>query len=242
MEGQEKIVSKFAPTSWKDKLAGSANILKVTTATAWKYISRLLGVFLLGLIVNVIFFIFLQSKIDYHLGQTGLASLGAIGAILCLFVIFPLLYFLVAHKHALQSVVYHIGNYFKTGIFEYFIDRLFEYAYKQPNIKAQLENNKIDDFFSITIPEYLQRLNNMNGTLKKVFRRFTENIDILAIFDNAKTELGENIALESLKSYVAQKAAEKIPLPLLSKPSWAWVITVMFINILFFATCLVLMS
>lgn len=242
MAEEEKQVSKFAPSNWKDKLGGSANILKITTGTAWKYVSRLFLVFMLGIIVNIIFFIFLQNKIDHQLNQAGIGSLFAIGAIVCLFVVFPALYFFVAHKHALQSVIYYIGNHFKKGIFEYFIDKLFDYAYKKPAIKAQLENDKTDDFFSTTVPEYLGRLENMNGTLKRVFKKFTGNIDLLGLFSSAQNELGGNLSLDNLKNYVAEKAAEKVPIPMLSKPSWAWVITVMFINILFFATCLIFLA
>jgi hypothetical protein len=242
MSENEKQESKFAPSNWKDKLGGSANILKITTGSAWRYISRLMGVFLLGLIVNIIFFVFLQNKIDYQLGKGGGGSLLAIGAITFLFVAFPAAYFFIGHKQALQSVIYYIGNHFKKGIFEYFIDKLFDFAYKKPAIKAQLENDKTDDFFSTTVPEYLERLENMNGTLKRAFKKFTGNIDILGLFSSAQTELGGSLNLDNLKNYVSEKAAEKIPIPMLSKPSWAWTIAVMFVNILFFAACLIFLA
>jgi len=242
MSETEKKVSKFAPSNWKEKLGGSANILKLTTVTAWKYISRLIGVLLLGVIVNIIFFVFLQNKIDYQLSQPGAGSLLAIGAILLLFVGFPAAYFLMAHKHALQSVIYHIGKNFKKGIFEYLVNKVFDYAFKKPAIKAQLENDKVDDFFDSVVPEYLQKLEGMNGTLKRVLKKFTGNIDLLAIFGSARNELGENVNMDNLKTYIADKAAEKIPLPMISKPSWAGVMVVMFTNILFFSACLIFLG
>ena len=241
-EQPEKIEPKFAPQSWKEKMGYSAQILKVITAAAWRYGSRLVGVVVLGTLVNIIFFIFLQNKIDYQLGQAGQAALIAVAMIVCFFVVFPFLYILVAHKHALQSVVYYIANHFKTGIFEYFIEKAFEYAYKQPTIKAQLENNKVEDFFNITLPEYLEKLEGMNATLKRVFKRFTKGIDFLGIIKEAKETLGGEITLKNFEAYVSQKAAEKIPIPLLSKPSWAGVMAVMVFNILVFAAALILLS
>jgi hypothetical protein len=241
-EQPEKIEAKFAPQSWKEKIGYSAQILKVITAAAWRYGSRLVGVVVLGTLVNIIFFIFLQNKIEHQLYQTGQATLIAVAMIVCFFVLFPFLYIVVAHKHALQSVVYYIANHFKTGIFEYFIEKSFEYAYKQPAIKAQLENNKVEDFLNLTLPEYLEKLEGMNGTLKRVFKRFTKNIDFLQIIKDAKETLGGEITLKNFENYVSQKAAEQVPLPLVSRPSWAWVVVVMVFNILVFAAALILLS
>ncbi|GAB4127844.1 MAG: hypothetical protein OHK0045_17490 [Raineya sp.] len=241
-EEAAKIEPKFAPQSWKEKVGYSAQILKIITATAWRYGSRLVGVIVIGISVNIIFFIFLHNKIDYQLNQAGQSTLIAIGLIVCFFVFFPFLYIVVAHRHALQSVVYYIANYFKKGIFEYFIEKAFAYAYKQPAIKAQLENNKVEDFFNITLPEYLEKLEGMNPTLKRVFKRFTKGIDLLGIIKEAQEALGGEITLKNFEEYVSQKAAEKIPVPLLSKPSWAWVMTVMVLNILVFAGALILLS
>lgn len=242
-QGQpEKIEPKFAPQSWREKMGYSAQILKIITTAAWRYSSRLVAVILLGILVNIVFFIFLQNKIDHQLYQAGQAPMIAVAMIICFFVLFPFLYIVVAHKHALQSVVYYIANYFKTGVFEYFIEKSFEYAYKQPAIKAQLENNKIEDFFNITLPEYLEKLEGMNGTLKRVFKRFTKNIDLRAIIQEARENLGSEITLKSFEAYVSQKAAEQVPLPLLSKPSWAWVTAVIVFNILTFAAALILLS
>lgn len=241
-EQAEKIEPKFAPHSWKEKVGYSAQILKIIAVAAWHYTSRLIGVILLGTAINIIFFIFLHNKIDYQLGKTGEVTLIAIGMIACFFVLFPLLYVVVAHKHALQSVVYYIAKHFKTGIFEYFLEKAFEYAYKQPAIKAQLENNKIEDFFNITLPEYLEKLEGMNRTLKRVFKRFTKNINFLGIIKEAKENLGGAITLKNFETYVSQKAAEKIPVPLLSKPNWGWVVAVIVLNILVFATAFILLS
>ncbi|MFN3317030.1 MAG: hypothetical protein ACK40K_09480 [Raineya sp.] len=241
-EQPEKIEPKFAPQSWKEKLGYSAQILKIITAAAWRYSSRLVGVILIGTLVNIVFFIFLHNKIDHQLNQAGQATLIAVAMIVCFFVIFPFLYIIVAHKHALQSVVYFIANHFKTGVFEYFIEKAFAYAYKQPAIKAQLENNKVEDFFNITLPEYLEKLEGMNATLKRVFKRFTKNIDFLAIIKEAKETLGGEITLKNFEEYVSQKAAEQVPLPLLSKPNWAWVMAVMVFNILVFAAAFFFLS
>lgn len=241
-EQSEKIEPKFAPHSWKEKIGYSAQILKVVTTAAWRYSSRLIGGIFLGTLVNIIFFIFLHNKIDYQLNQAGQATLIAVAMIFCFFVVFPFLYILVAHKHALQSVVYYIANHFKTGIFEYFIEKAFAYAYKQPAIKAQLENNKIEDFLNITLPDYLEKLDGMNSTLKRVFKRFTRNIDFLEIIKDAQETLGGEITLKNFEAYVSQKAAEKIPVSLLSKPSWAGMMAVMVFNILVFAAALILLS
>lgn len=241
-EQPEKIEPKFAPQSWKEKMGYSAQILKIITTAAWRYGSRLVGVIFIGTLVNIVFFIFLHNKIDYQLNQAGQATLIAVGLIICFFVLFPFLYILVAHKHALQSVVYYIANYFKTGIFEYFIEKAFAYAYKQPAIKAQLENNKVEDFFNITLPEYLEKLEGMNATLKRVFKRFIKDIDFLGIIKEAKETLGGEITLKNFEEFVSQKAAAQIPVPLLSKPSWAWVMAVMVFNVLVFAAALILLS
>lgn len=234
--------NKFPQADWREKVSLSAQVLKLSTISFWKYLSRVFIILLIGIGINIIFFVFLQNKIEYQLSHSVWGNLIAVVSVIVFFFVSPFLYFLAAHYNALQSIVYYIAHHFKTGIFEYFVDKLFAYAYHQPNIKAQLENGKIEDFFNITIPEYLQKLENMNGTLKRVFKRFTKNIDLLALFNEARQKLGGELNLESLKKYVASQAAEKVPLPLISKPTWLWVLLIVLLNTLLFVAGLLLLA
>lgn len=227
--------NSFSAPSWKEKMSLTGQAWKMVTGVAWRYVSRFLLICLIGTLLNISLFILLHSKIDFVLGRSATETLFGVGSIIFFFILAPIAYIWIANKHALQSVLYFVGNHLKETIFEYFVHKAFEYAHKQPAIKAQLENGKIEDFINITLPEYLQKLQGMNGVLRKIFKKFSGDIDLLAIFKEAKENLGEEINLKNLEHYVVQKASAQIPVPLLSAPNWWWIFAVVLLNIGTFA-------
>ncbi|MCS6795692.1 MAG: hypothetical protein NZ516_07005 [Raineya sp.] len=226
----ENAEKHFSAPSWKDKINLTGQTWKMLTGIIWRYASRWAFIFFIGIVLNIGFFIMLHSKIDFFLGRSTAQTILGIGSIIFFFILAPIAYFWFANKYALQSVLYFVGNHLKETIFSYFVSKAFEYAYKQPAIKAQLENNKIEDFINITLPEYLQKLQGMNGVLRKLFKRFSGNMDLVAIFKEAQESLGGEINMKNLEHYVAQKAAEKIPLRLLSPPNKWWVLALILLN------------
>ncbi|PKQ70606.1 hypothetical protein [Raineya orbicola] len=238
----ENTEKSFSAPSWNEKMSLAGQAWKMVTGIAWRYISRLILICLIGTALNISLFVLLHSKIDFVLGRSTTEMFLGIGAIVFFFVLAPAAYIWIANKHALQSVLYFVGNHLKETIFEYFVHKAFEYAFKQPAIKSQLENGKIDDFINITLPEYLQKLQGMNGVLRKIFKKFSGNIDLVSAFKEAKENLGGEINLKNLEHYVAQKASNQIPVPLLSAPNWWWVLAIILLNVGVFAGFWFLMS
>ncbi len=221
----------FSALSWKEKISFTRQTWKMLTGVAWQYVSRLLLIFLIGTSLNIGLFILLHNKIDFVLGRSTKETLLGVGSIIFFFLLAPMVYIWIANKHALQSVLHFVGNHLKETIFEYFVHKAFAYAYKQPAIKAQLENGKIEDFINITLPEYLQNLQGMNSLLRRVFKNLSVGIDLHGIFKEAKENLGGEINLKNLEHYVAQRAAAQIPISILFAPSWLRIFAIVLLNI-----------
>lgn len=222
--------NSFLASSWQEKFQLVGKTWKMLTGIAWRYTSRWTGIVVTGILMNVAFFILLHNEIDFLLGQSFSGKVMSIGISIFFFIIAPIAYGWVANRYALQSVLYFVGRHLKISIFEYFFSKALEYAQKNPVIKAQLENNKIDDFIQVLLPEYMSNLSGMNRTLQKILRKLMQHIDLVAIFQEAKEQLGNELTPQRLQTFIAQKAATQIPAKLTAAPNIWWLLGLILFN------------
>jgi hypothetical protein len=240
-EKQEKDVPK--KPSFKERISLSASILGTATRAFWIFIWNFLWVFLFGISLNIGLYIFSSQEVN---GLTNSAEIikNLIGYVTMLgyFVIFPIIFFLLAQRQGIKSAVASVANKSKELILSYFVDKFFDFVQKNPDLRDKLTPEKIDTLLQVTLPKYLKNLDNMQGILKRVFKKFTRKIDFQKIMIQAKEHLGDQLTLETLKEYIVTKTSEKIPVPLLSPPSLSWIFMATLVNFGVFAAIKILFA
>ncbi len=222
----------------------AASVFKMASSAFFIATFRLIFFVVFGLSLNIAIFIFTSSYFDaWRNNSLNLLTniLGWIVPILLLLV-FPVLFYLLGQKHALKAALFHVVSRSKEFLFVYFADKLFEFINKNPKTSAMIQEGKLTEVITQTLPNYLEKLQGMSFVFKGIFTKFASKINFKEIFATAQTVLGANASPETLKNFVAQEANKRIPIAFLSPASWVGFFILTIINLLVFAAIYLLMK
>lgn len=203
-----------------------ASAIKLAGKSAFYVGSRMLGYFILGVILNLILFYFILPELQsiwptasssstvtrtwsqtFNLYMRNIGATLQVGLICFIFFLFPFLWLWIGKIQGVSRAVALVGNQSSEFLVNYLMNRFYEHSIKQMEKEqigvAENFSSRFKDMFA----GYCKKLNNLPRSLRWVFRVLIEQTHLDIIIDEVVNNI-DNDKEVSLRTVIGP-ASEK---------------------------------
>ncbi len=235
----------------------AADLLKTAAKSSFYVLSRTLLFFLLGLLLNLLFLLFLRPEINLltiKFSGPGPAHIGGgIGALLAIFilaflywrvillflgfgVVFPIGYLILGKKYGVQKAILSAVSGRQKFLTVYLVDRLFDRIQNRTNVLETFSKSEFRTFLHEHLTTYTKKLENMPFLLRLVCKRVLRKWSLLQAVDRTLATLGEDqINIHSFKKTLIEQIDSSLDQRLFSQSYTHLAILVAVNTVVFFA-------
>ncbi len=178
-----------------------SSIVGFVISTSWVGISRLVFIILGGFLMNLAFLFFLPDVCPGEASRCGWSYL--LGALFLLG--FPILYFFLGQKYAIQKVIHHAYVKNKANFYEYFTKKMTHYIQKKKD-----DPNEPDSWLDLAT-NFLDKLDDVPWLLRIVIRFIKARIPFTEVMTKISKDVDlENKSVSQAAVEIAQEADEYI--------------------------------